>query len=1615
MNALIRGIILTVLLVVLGATCVLAVDPPHDPTSGITCANCHYAGSVINSVGFTNFCNTCHRPGGMAQLHPFSPNDASNIFNNVTSQRTGVIMQHSHNWAGGLDVPRAGAATPAATSPLSYTPLIGLSCDRCHSIHGPLQSATNSFPLLRMLKDQDQICFECHGQRKTTNQTTGSHPVTMTYTTAIKKFARYTTKFYTTPVNANPANSSSAIRLNGGLLICSSCHGMHFADSSSATFDNASSVILGRLVPGDGFLLRTDMRGATANTTNICTNCHKGKLAHNVKQQNIQCADCHAGHVDEADGTTPNVWLVRRYMTYSTGTYKLNNRALGKPTFFQSTTVKNYRDANGTGVCQSCHATLPTTVAEHSQPVVNCNSCHYHDNPKGSFAAEGCNGCHGQPPSVSTTGGPNGSAAGYTRANEATTPHLSHVGGTGSYNYTCIDCHKGNSHASGSFSDVFLSPAGTLAASNGATPTYNVAGLTCATTYCHSNGAPRGGSLVTVTPGWANGKGTIIGTANECAACHGSATTLATNAHMKHVNATTGKGYACEACHGSVVTGSSAIKDKSRHVDGFKNISFARNSVAMVAGASWNSSAATCATACHSNGKGALVTPSWTAAATGACGTCHAATAPLIGTNAHPAHFTAAYGPLFTAAATSCASCHTYTTETAATHVNGSVDTPAANCTTSCHKNGINTSTNWVAGRVTCESCHSGSLSVIGGVTAPDKTLNTTAGHGQATYTGTPQCSSCHNANASHITGTLGVNMRLILPDDNSQCASCHNVAGKVKSAFANMSTHFTVKGGSQDMLCKQCHDPHGSSNLSMVRTQLKGAWTNATTYTIAYTNTATGLVNSSTNRGLCQVCHTKTNHYRAGSAEVDHPTSGCLDCHSHRAAGGAFKPSGGCNGCHGYPPAPRNVANLTFGTAGNYVNAAYENYSGGGGAHMIPGHLATTVTAAQGWVNCTPCHNSGSVAHRALTPINTHIANVTVTLDPKLKFNATKQMSYSGARLVYPGNRTGQCSNVECHFQASPKWSLTATGAAAPTITSVTPASMVQGTTAQTVTLVGTNLTGGTLSVSGTGVTLGGTTVSATQITAPVTVTAAAATGARTLTVTTVAGSATATFTVTAAVTPAPTVSSVSPSSIVSGTAASVTITGTNLSGASVAYSRGSVGTATTATATQIIIPITGTSVGAGTVTVTTAGGSATGALTVTAAAPTVSSISPTSIVSGAVTSVTITGTNLSGATVTFGNGSVGAATTATATQIIVPITGTTVGAGTVTVSTAGGSTTGTLTVTAAPTPAPTVSSVSPTSIVSGVATSVTITGTNLSGASVTFGNGSVGTATTATATQLILPITGTTVGAGTVTVTTAGGSATGTLTVTAAAPTISSISPTSIVSGVATSVTITGANLSGATVAYGNGTVGTATTATATQIIVPITGTVVGTGTVTVTTAGGSATTTLTVTAAATRVNVALQANGGVASASSTYNATTYPIASLNNGDHIGKTWGTGGGWNDATNNVYPDWAQITFSAAKTIDEIDVYTVQDALTASVEPTATMTFTKYGITAFDVQYWDGTAWVTVPTVGSITGNNLVWRKITLPTVITTDRIRVQVNASIGGYSRIVEIEAYGY
>lgn len=156
--------------------------------------------------------------------------------------------------------------------------------------------------------------------------------------------------------------------------------------------------------------------------------------------------------------------------------------------------------------------------------------------------------------------------------------------------------------------------------------------------------------------------------------------------------------------------------------------------------------------------------------------------------------------------------------------------------------------------------------------------------------------------------------------------------------------------------------------------------------------------------------------------------------------------------------------------------------------------------------------------------------------------------------------------------------------------------------------------------------------------------------------------------------------------------------------------------------------------------------------------------------------------------------------------------------------------------------------------------------------------------------------------------------------------------------------------------------------------------------------------------------RINVAAALNGGTASASSTQGV--YTPDALINGDRKGIDLTSGGGWRDNTSGVFPDFVEVHFASTANIDEINVFTQQDSWSNPVEPTETLSFFNNGITAFDVQYWNGASWVTVPN-GAVTSNNKVWRKFTF-TPVTTDKVRILVNAAKISYSTMVEVETWG-
>ncbi len=351
----------------------------HNAAYTQSCADCHNASlPVTNSTTFNSSCLACHDTNSTnsSVIHRLASTDQANT---------------SHKWSGNAVNPAAGAQAPTTGALAQATTYTDgqLACINCHNPHANNNNVT---AFLRINNDSDQICLDCHRSRNVKShrvdgsQYPASHPVNVKYSDAVAATAN---GYNNPPLNANPDNPGSdldaQLTSSNGVVLCSTCHDAHNAYSQSANPPVADSN--GKL--GDGNLLRTDTRGAKADAgtpdkLNICTNCHAGKSNHNSMGQDIQCLDCHAAHVDY-DPNDPtgakglNIDLIRRNVTKGGAPSQIFYRYTGSK--------REYKNADGTGVCQGCHA-LPDSIADHASmdPAV-CNKCHKHNDAKGSFTA----------------------------------------------------------------------------------------------------------------------------------------------------------------------------------------------------------------------------------------------------------------------------------------------------------------------------------------------------------------------------------------------------------------------------------------------------------------------------------------------------------------------------------------------------------------------------------------------------------------------------------------------------------------------------------------------------------------------------------------------------------------------------------------------------------------------------------------------------------------------------------------------------------------------------------------------------------------------------------------------------------------------------------------------------------------------------------------------------------------------------------------------------------------------------------------------------------------------------------------------------------------------------
>jgi predicted CxxxxCH...CXXCH cytochrome family protein len=1039
------------------------IDPPHHLGNGYTCATCHTMHESLGHTGYNNICADCHKPGvPRGGAKPFLATDAADPFNTYTAALTGRRFQTSHRWDGPDTAPQAGAQPPVFPAMTSNN-LRGrtggaLACVRCHNQHD-----NTLRPFLRMANDNDQLCLNCHSSRNQTSHTAGTHPVNVPYSSAKPK--------HNPPVNANPANPTSAMLLKNGKVLCTTCHGVHYADSNSATFDSYSSY--NSLAPADGFLLRTDLHGASADSVNICTNCHDGKKNHNGKSQNVQCPDCHAGHVDydpsDPGGTiAKNTFLVRRYMNISTGKGAVRHkRVLALNTL---DTDRAYRNADGTGVCQACHA-VPSAISAHSasnpSTASYCNGCHIHNDPKGAFTVN-CASCHGYPPTTAILGGPDGLANPATNGVSPLSPGAHAVHAT-TRNMGCEVCHNGYGSKPMPSNTIDLGFAingttypgfagsvttGTVTAttglnapytwSSGASPgtTVNLPGAVnpgCANIYCH--GATLTGGTNT-SPSWVGGPSQAA-----CGTCHGASTATppTTGSHTRHAASGAGNlGLACSTCHPNVTDGS--------HVNGSVAWSLDVSNPQMGSAAQYrgapsgstgtlapSASYGACSTTyCHGAG-----TPVWGTVNTNTdCTWCHggnaASSAPMT-KDRHGAHMnqSALLGSNY-----GCAQCHSTTVSpgndraiTGAVHVNGTRDVsmllggtwdPAAkNCfTVYCHSNGKGTYANppaWTsATTLGCNGCH-GTSNPQG---APDYASGAPGSasansHGKHVLSSGIACGECH-----YLTTRTSTAIRSdVVPSRHTNTVTSDvffNLSGNSKSAV------YTPGNGNRSCSATYCHGTNtpqwGRSTMPADCTGCHGGAAGSaapisTGKHAAHLNNAVVL---GTNFG-CTDCHAKT---VSGNTTIGTPANhinGFVDYSGAR--GGSNKPCATfychSNGKQTFVPPPAWTGATVFGCNGCHGTSnalgAPDYASGPAGSLTANSHAAHTST---GSASCDACHTNTTTTGTAVK--GGSVLHINGAID--VTFNTAKA---GGSISWTPGTKT--CTNISCHGNTSGQWGASA------------------------------------------------------------------------------------------------------------------------------------------------------------------------------------------------------------------------------------------------------------------------------------------------------------------------------------------------------------------------------------------------------------------------------------------------------------------------------------------------------------------------------------------------------------------------------------------------------------
>lgn len=744
------------------------------------------------------------------------------------------------------------------------------------------------------------------------------------------------------------------------VLICIGCH----SDANTGTIRNVSL-----------HKPYTDEPGFTSNdlsTSNICVNCHSGtnngtSIQVKVGTANFASQPFVAPHgitsAGSIQGKSAFLFPGRTYAAYEDNSHRMAG-------------VGNRMGTGTKGPCITCHVSGDAAHNKHSFKAISSASG---TRTVEKFRTTSCTSCHGGSLSVAVLEGhrldfdtamsilkAQLQAKGFVYSNTA--PYFSTTNwGSGqaganvmgaAYNYRLfVEEHGAYAHNPSYAKQIIVDSID--AVYNNGVVTGDIAPALAALVSGGNISQAQADSLVTYK------------NSTSCNTCHGNppAQIGAVNNHEIATDIGT-----CTTCH--IYTGSGGLHHNDSHVDFQANI---------------------------------------------ACGTCHktAASAPQLATGTHGLHFTILQS---TDEFVNCTKCHTYNGAMTAPHRDGTVQITAGCSTNLCHGSiatptwGTNSSNN------SCTKCHgTGTASV-------DATNRYVVAPNDIAATGTGKVSANAKTGA-HQTHLRMLNGMSAIGTVDERCQGCHGALptdslhsnGTSTPSFTGIAANAgamspSFSGGS----CSStyCHDPAGTGG------------------TLNSANRGTGVVPSWTNNGYiadgtlktlsnCNTCHKVpgevgfTSTVSHGSTTI---TGDCAGCHGHNGDSGgivgqqhmdgikyAFGGNETCSSCHGFPP----MTQAEFDARGaGFIDGKVESYAGGAGHHST--HLLSTITAADGFTPCLPCHPS--TIHAQGDHIVTR-SNVQVNFvdDTGFRFDDSRAKRYNDVALT--------CSNISCHFKPTKPW----------------------------------------------------------------------------------------------------------------------------------------------------------------------------------------------------------------------------------------------------------------------------------------------------------------------------------------------------------------------------------------------------------------------------------------------------------------------------------------------------------------------------------------------------------------------------------------------------------------